>query len=121
MQIVTATMVYFEMNDRKRTPRYGKYALCFRGLLDYRTEVDHAILHETTKGTTSFGVGFFFVVVGWPIIGVILESYGFVVLFSGFWPTLAVFLQKIPILGWVFQQPFIRSLLDRYRGRRVPV
>lgn len=29
---------------------------------------------------------------------------------SGFWPTLAVFLQKIPVLGWIFQQPYIRSV-----------
>ncbi|KAJ8539880.1 hypothetical protein K7X08_014132 [Anisodus acutangulus] len=34
------------------------------------------------KGTISFGVGFFFVVIGWPILGMILEAYGFVVLFS---------------------------------------
>ncbi|MBA0764322.1 hypothetical protein Gotri_013678, partial [Gossypium trilobum] len=27
----------------------------------------------------------------------------------GFWPTLAVFIQRIPILGWLFQQPFIRT------------
>ncbi|KAL6979821.1 Golgi Transport [Sarracenia purpurea var. burkii] len=73
------------------------------------------------KGTISFGSGFFFVVIGWPILGMILEAYGFIVLFSGFWPTLAVFLQKIPILGWVFQQPFIRSFFDGYRGKRVPV
>ncbi|XP_031122942.1 vesicle transport protein GOT1-like [Ipomoea triloba] len=73
------------------------------------------------KGTMSFGAGFFLVVIGWPIIGMILEAYGFVVLFSGFWPTLAVFLQKIPIVGWLFQQPFVRSFFDRYRGKRVPV
>lgn len=30
---------------------------------------------------------------------------------SGFWPTLAVFLQKMPIVGWLFQQPFIRSVI----------
>ncbi|PKI66780.1 hypothetical protein CRG98_012786 [Punica granatum] len=76
---------------------------------------------QNFKGTISFGSGFFFVVVGWPIFGMILESYGFIVLFSGFWPTLAVFLQKIPIFGWVFQQPYVRSLFDCYRGRRVPV
>lgn len=29
---------------------------------------------------------------------------------SGFWPTLAVFLQKIPILGWLLQHPFVRSV-----------
>lgn len=30
--------------------------------------------------------------------------------YSGFWPTLAVFMQKIPILGWLFQQPYVRSV-----------
>ena len=70
------------------------------------------------------------------MLGMILEAYGFVILFrfelffhshmcsahiyyfkllmdilcSGFWPTLPVFLQKIPVLGWVFQQPFVRSV-----------
>ncbi|PSS09666.1 Vesicle transport protein [Actinidia chinensis var. chinensis] len=73
------------------------------------------------KGTISFGSGFFLLVIGWPVVGMILEAYGFIILFSGFWPTLAVFLQKIPILGWVVQQPFIRSFFDRYRGKRVPV
>ncbi|CAL5429558.1 unnamed protein product [Camellia sinensis] len=61
------------------------------------------------KGTISFGVGFFLVVIGWPVLGMILEAYGFIVLFSGFWPTVSVFVQKIPIIGWVFQQPFVRS------------
>ncbi|KAL6511131.1 Golgi Transport [Orobanche gracilis] len=78
-------------------------------------------ISETIGGTISFSIGFFLVIIGWPIIGMILEAYGFVVLFSGFWPTLAVFLQKIPVLGWLFQQPFIRSFFDRYRGKRVPV
>ncbi|KAG8073972.1 hypothetical protein GUJ93_ZPchr0006g42082 [Zizania palustris] len=73
------------------------------------------------KGTISFGVGFFLVLIGWPFFGMLLEAYGFVILFSGFWPTLVVFLQRIPILGWIFQQPFITSFLDRYRSKRVPV
>ncbi|VAI08516.1 unnamed protein product [Triticum turgidum subsp. durum] len=73
------------------------------------------------KGTISFGAGFFLVLIGWPFFGMLLEAYGFIVLFSGFWPTLAVFLQRIPILGWIFQQPFVTSFLDRYRGKRVPV
>ncbi|KAI3896521.1 hypothetical protein MKW92_011090, partial [Papaver armeniacum] len=76
---------------------------------------------QNYKGTISFGVGFFFVLIGWPVIGMILEAYGFIVLFSGFWPTLAVFLQRIPILGWIFQQPFVTSFMDKYRGKRVPV
>ncbi|KAJ1702905.1 hypothetical protein LUZ63_002684 [Rhynchospora breviuscula] len=73
------------------------------------------------KGTASFGAGFLMVLVGWPVIGMILEAYGFVILFSGFWPTLAVFLQRLPIIGWIFQQPFITSFFSRQRGKRVPV
>ncbi|RZC83013.1 hypothetical protein C5167_045805 [Papaver somniferum] len=73
------------------------------------------------NGTISFGIGFFLVLIGWPLMGMILEAYGFIVLFSGFWPTLAVFLQRIPILGWIFQQPFVMSFMDKYRGKRVPV
>ncbi|KAK6935042.1 Vesicle transport protein, Got1/SFT2-like, partial [Dillenia turbinata] len=58
----------------------------------------------------------------WHDLGVIRVHYPLQdILCSGFWPTLAVFLQKIPILGWLFQQPFVRSLFDRYRGKRVPV
>lgn len=96
------------------------------------------------QGTVSFLVGFFLVIIGWPILGMIVEAYGFIVLFrysasypckivlvltlvssvlslevliiyllicSGFWPTLTVFLQKMPIVGWLFQQPFIRSVI----------
>ncbi|KAL2901614.1 Vesicle transport protein GOT1 [Bienertia sinuspersici] len=65
---------------------------------------------QNFKGTIALGVGFFFVLIGWPIIGMLLETYGFFVLFSGFWPTLAVFLQRIPVLGWVLQHPFFRSV-----------
>ncbi|PIA28543.1 hypothetical protein AQUCO_06900069v1 [Aquilegia coerulea] len=65
---------------------------------------------QNYKGTISFGIGFFLVLIGWPIIGVILEAYGFIVLFSGFWPTLVVFMQRIPIFGWIFQQPFVTSV-----------
>ncbi|XP_076932491.1 vesicle transport protein GOT1-like isoform X2 [Bidens hawaiensis] len=73
------------------------------------------------KGTISFGIGFFFVISGWPVTGMAIEAYGFLILFNGFWPTLSVFVSKIPIIGWVFHQPFIRSFLDRYRGKRVPI
>ncbi|CAL5190471.1 unnamed protein product [Lathyrus oleraceus] len=73
------------------------------------------------KGTISFGIGFLILMVGWPILGMIIEAYGFIVLFSGFWPTVSVFIQKIPVLGWLVQLPFIRSLFDRNRGKRMPV
>ncbi|KAK6246621.1 hypothetical protein SCA6_009711 [Theobroma cacao] len=102
-------MVSFEMNDRKKIglglTGFGIF-FSFLGIIFF---FDKGLL-AMGNGTISFGVGFFFVVIGWPIFGMILEAYGFVVLFSGFWPTLAVFMQRIPILGWLFQQPYIRSV-----------
>ncbi|KAI8028166.1 Vesicle transport protein GOT1 [Camellia lanceoleosa] len=37
---------------------------------------------SSLAGSVSFGVGFFFVLIGWPMIGMIVETYGFIVLFS---------------------------------------
>lgn len=97
----------------------------------------HFLSFVNVQGSISFGAGFFLIVIGWPIVGMILEAYGFIILFryakpnkhcfteillfsfagvadgdfrSGFWPTLSVFVQKIPILGWIFRQPLLRSV-----------
>ncbi|GJV89511.1 hypothetical protein Tco_1533449 [Tanacetum coccineum] len=61
------------------------------------------LLHK--EGTVSFGVGFFFVIIEWPVIGMTTK----LIISFGFWPTLSVFTQKVPAIGWVFQQPFITS------------
>ncbi|KAG6401280.1 hypothetical protein SASPL_138131 [Salvia splendens] len=101
-------MMSFEMNDRKKIglglTGFGVF-FSFLGIIFF---FDKGLL-AMGNGTISFGVGFFLVIIGWPILGMIVEAYGFIVLFSGFWPTLAVFLQKMPIIGWLFQQPFVRS------------
>ncbi|XP_019151772.1 PREDICTED: vesicle transport protein GOT1-like, partial [Ipomoea nil] len=91
----------------------GLIILFFSGValtIDLKSSMQFFTKHTNYKGTMSFGVGFFLVVIGWPILGMILEAYGFIILFSGFWPTLAVFLQKIPILGWLLQHSFLRSI-----------
>ncbi|KAK4850021.1 hypothetical protein QYF36_003101 [Acer negundo] len=140
-------MMSFEMNDRKKIgiglTGFGIFfsflgiilffdkgllamgnILFFSGVtltIGLKSTMQFFMKRQNFKGTISFGAGFFFVVIGWPIFGMILEAYGFIILFSGFWPTLVVFLQRIPILGWVLQKPFLRSFVDKYRGRRVPV
>ncbi|KAG7029082.1 Vesicle transport protein GOT1, partial [Cucurbita argyrosperma subsp. argyrosperma] len=133
---LSVDMVSFEMNDRKKIglglTGFGIFfsflgivfffdkgllamgnILFFSGVtltIGLKSTMQFFMKRQNFKGTISFGLGFFFVIIGWPIIGMILEAYGFVVLFSGFWPTLAVFLQKIPVLGWLFQQPYVRSV-----------
>ncbi|XP_024391991.1 vesicle transport protein GOT1 isoform X1 [Physcomitrium patens] len=73
------------------------------------------------KGSILFAAGFALVIFGWAIVGMLIETYGFVLLFSGFWPTALVFLYRVPILGNILRQPFFTSFFDRFRERRVPV
>ncbi|XP_075493761.1 vesicle transport protein GOT1-like [Primulina tabacum] len=140
-------MMSFEMNDRKKIglglTGFGVF-FSFLGIIFFfdkgllamgnilfmsgvaltiglKSSMQFFLRSSNFKGSVSFGVGFFLVIIGWPVLGMIIESYGFIVLFSGFWPTVAVFLQKIPVIGWLFQQPFVRTLIERYRGKRVPV
>ncbi|XP_075489426.1 vesicle transport protein GOT1-like [Primulina tabacum] len=140
-------MMSFEMNDRKKIglglTGFGVF-FSFLGIIFFfdkgllamgnilfisgvaltiglKSSLQFFLRPSNFKGSVSFVVGFFLVIIGWPVLGMIVESYGFVVLFSGFWPTVAVFMQKIPVIGWLFQQPFVRTFIDRYRGKRVPV
>lgn len=66
------------------------------------------------KGSVCFVLGLFFIFVRWPIVGIILEIYGCIALFGGFWPSVKVFLYQIPVVGWIIQYPVL--LLDRLRG-----
>nr|XP_027187924.1 vesicle transport protein GOT1-like [Cicer arietinum] len=61
------------------------------------------------KGIIFYAIGLFLVViVGWPFWGMIMEGYGFFLLSSGFWPTIAGFLLKIIALGPLLIVQFIR-------------
>ncbi|XP_054631642.1 golgi transport 1Bb isoform X3 [Dunckerocampus dactyliophorus] len=54
------------------------------------------------KATSFFLGGVFVVLIGWPIIGVILEIYGFFLLF-----------RRVPVLGSLLSLPWIRNLVDK--------
>ncbi|PWA24274.1 hypothetical protein CCH79_00019952, partial [Gambusia affinis] len=67
------------------------------------------------KATSFFLGGVFVVLIGWPIIGVLLEIYGFFLLFRGFFPVVVGFIRRIPVLGSVLNLPFISSVsIDHY-------
>lgn len=68
------------------------------------------------KGSAAFFGGIAVVLLGWPIIGMCVEVYGFVVLFSGFFPVAINFLRRIPVIGTLLNLPGISSYLDRYTG-----
>ena len=50
------------------------------------------------------------VLLGYPLIGMIIEAYGFIVLFSGFFPVAVNFLRRIPVIGTILNLPGISSV-----------
>ncbi|XP_026065583.1 vesicle transport protein GOT1B-like isoform X2 [Carassius auratus] len=65
------------------------------------------------KATSFFLGGVLIVLIGWPIIGVILEFYGFFLLFRGFFPAVVSFIRRIPVLGYLLNLPFISGYVDK--------
>eukprot|EP00850_Spirogloea_muscicola_P010085 SM000058S18515 [mRNA] locus=s58:305388:306677:+ [translate_table: standard] len=139
-------MVSFEMNDRKKIgiglTGFGVLFSCLgvifffdKGLLamgnilflagvtltiGLKSTVSFFLKRRNHKGSIFFLAGFFLVLVGWAIIGMIVQAYGFILLFSGFWPTVVVFLNRIPGLSWILNQPFLRNFFGRFQEHRIP-
>ncbi|CAB1446001.1 unnamed protein product [Pleuronectes platessa] len=65
------------------------------------------------KATSFFLGGVLVVLIGWPIIGVVLEIYGFFLLFRGFFPVAVGFIRRVPVIGSLLSLPGISSLVDK--------
>ncbi|XP_030752872.1 vesicle transport protein GOT1B isoform X2 [Sitophilus oryzae] len=64
------------------------------------------------RGSIAFFGGIVIVLVGWPMVGMIFEAYGFFLLFSGFFPVAINFLRRVPILGTILYLPGISKLIN---------
>ncbi len=62
------------------------------------------------QGSAFFLSGVFLVVIGWAVIGTILETYGFWLLFRGFFPAVLGFLRRLPMMGAVLDAPGLKSV-----------
>jgi hypothetical protein len=77
--------------------------------------------HKATKqscplllqGSACFLFGFVLVVWGWAIIGFVVETYGFFLLFRGFFPTVLSFLRSVPFLGRLLDAPALKTVSCR--------
>ncbi|PQM42722.1 vesicle transport protein GOT1 [Prunus yedoensis var. nudiflora] len=72
-------------------------------LLGFRSTWNLITSKANIKGSASFLLGLFFLFVRWPIVGIILEIYGCLVLFGRFWPSVKAFLYEVPMLGWIIR------------------
>jgi len=65
------------------------------------------------KATGFFMGGIFTVLFGWPMIGMLIELYGFYQLFSGFFPVVINFLRRLPVIGLLLNLPGISTVADK--------
>ncbi|XP_023017355.1 vesicle transport protein GOT1B isoform X2 [Leptinotarsa decemlineata] len=72
------------------------------------------------KGSLAFFGGIALVLFRWPLVGMIVETYGFILLFSGFFPVAINFLRRVPVLGTILNLPLISSLTDWLEMRTEP-
>ncbi|KAJ6251467.1 golgi transport protein [Anaeramoeba flamelloides] len=62
------------------------------------------------KITSLFFLGIFFVMIGWTIIGLIIETIGFVGLFGGFLPSVLNFLRFVPGIGTITNHSVVKKI-----------
>mmetsp|Transcript_20486 Transcript_20486/g.66529 ORF Transcript_20486/g.66529 Transcript_20486/m.66529 type:complete len:136 (+) Transcript_20486:89-496(+) len=73
------------------------------------------------KGSGAFLGGLLLVLMGWVILGMIVQGYGFFLLFANFLPSVLVYLRHIPVLGALLNAPGVRSVIKRFDAVRLPV
>ena len=66
------------------------------------------------KATIAFFGGIIVVLIGYPLIGMVVETYGFILLFSGFFPVAINFLRRVPVLGTFLNMPGISRVSSLY-------
>jgi hypothetical protein len=66
------------------------------------------------QGSGFFLTGVCLVIYGWAVIGMLLETYGFWLLFSGFFPTVLGFLRRLPFLGSVLDLPVLKTVCHTF-------
>merc|ERR1719461_1997208 len=71
-------------------------------------------------GTVCFAFGIFMVLMGWPIIGMMVECFGIVNLFGNFFGVILVALQQLPVIGSILNLPIVKRLIARFRGPILP-
>eukprot|EP00180_Rhodochaete_pulchella_P002972 Plantae.Rhodophyta-Rhodochaete_pulchella.ctg47629.p2 GENE.Plantae.Rhodophyta-Rhodochaete_pulchella.ctg47629~~Plantae.Rhodophyta-Rhodochaete_pulchella.ctg47629.p2 ORF type:complete len:152 (-),score=18.20 Plantae.Rhodophyta-Rhodochaete_pulchella.ctg47629:51-461(-) len=74
------------------------------------------------KGSAFFFGGMALVLIGWPVIGIFVEAFGFVNLFGDFFPVAVSFARRMPVLGNILNLPVLRDYVDKIvSANKLPV
>lgn len=66
------------------------------------------LLLPVVQGSAFYLAGAVLVIIGWTVIGLGLEAYGFWLLFCEFIPTVLQFSRRVPFLSQVLDMPFLK-------------
>ncbi|XP_043341533.1 vesicle transport protein GOT1A isoform X2 [Cervus elaphus] len=92
------------------TAGFGIFFILFGTLLYFDSVLLAFGNRHKLKGTSFFLGGVAIVLLRWPLLGMILETYGFFSLFRGFFPVAFGF------LGSTCNIPFLSALFRRLQG-----
>ena len=65
----------------------------------------------------AFFGGILVVLLGFPFTGMCIESYGFFIIFSGFFPVAVNFIRRIPVIGNLLNLPGISHVAAKLEGQ----
>ena len=68
------------------------------------------------RGTACFLGGITLVLVGWPMVGMVVEVFGILNLFGNFFPIILSLLRGMPVIGTVLNHPLVNKVLARAGG-----
>mmetsp|Transcript_3295 Transcript_3295/g.8549 ORF Transcript_3295/g.8549 Transcript_3295/m.8549 type:complete len:138 (-) Transcript_3295:253-666(-) len=77
---------------------------------------------KKARGSSLFFSGIVLVLVGWPIVGILVEAFGFVNLFGDFFPVAVTFARQLPVIGNVLDHPRVKPYVDKFvSANKLPV
>ncbi|KAE9013709.1 hypothetical protein PR003_g14530 [Phytophthora rubi] len=71
---------------------------------------------ERWRGIVCFLGGILLVMLRYPVLGMLIQSFGFLNLFGSFFPVAVAFLRQTPVIGNVLNLPVISEIVDRLAG-----
>jgi Got1/Sft2-like family len=90
-------------------------------IIGFKRTYNFFFQRHKVKATVAFFVGIAVVLIGYPLVGIIIESYGFILLFSGFLPAALEFMKRVPGISFILNLPIISSLVSRIEDKRTRV
>jgi len=76
---------------------------------------------EKAKGTSTFFSGIVIVLIGWPFIGILIETVGFFMLFGSYLQTVVNFTKATPVYSYACKVPGVRQMFDYCDVHKFPV